>query len=111
GLLLNTTLRATRNVNVNTNYTWSHCIGDSTVGAVVANPGANYPHMDNRRLDRGNCTGDRRHLLNFTVVGQTPQFANSTIRRLATGGALAGIYKYLTSPPLFIAYGRDETSN
>ena len=71
GLLLNTTIRAARNVNMSANYTWSHCIGDATVGAAVANPGANYPHMDNRRLDRGNCTGDRRHLLNFTVVAAT----------------------------------------
>src|SRR5262245_1895763 len=111
GLLLNTTVRAARNVNVNANYTWSHCIGDATVGANVANPGANYPHMDNRRLDRGNCTGDRRQLLNFTVVGQTPQFANSTMRRLATGWTLSGIYRYSTGQPLSIASGLDQALN
>ena len=111
GLLLNTTVRATRNVNLNSNYTWSHCIGDATVGAVVANTGGNYPHMDNRRLDRGNCTGDRRHLLNFTVVAQTPQFGNSMMRRLATGWSLSGIYRYSTGQPLSIVSGLDQALN
>jgi hypothetical protein len=30
GLILNTTLRAARNVKIRANYTWSHCIGDAT---------------------------------------------------------------------------------
>jgi Carboxypeptidase regulatory-like domain len=111
GLLLNTTIRAARNMNINANYTWSHCIGDATVGANVANPGANYPHMDNRRLDRGNCLGDRRHLLNFTVVGRTPQFANPTLRRVGTGWSLSGIYRYSTGQPLTIASGLDQALN
>jgi len=111
GLLLNTTIRAARNMNMNANYTWSHCIGDATVGAVVANPGANYPHMDNRRLDRGNCAGDRRQLLNFTVVAQTPRFANSMMRRLATGWSVSGIYRYSTGQPLSIVSGLDQALN
>ena len=37
---------------INANYTWSHCIGDSTLGNNVINAPAYYPHQDNRRLDR-----------------------------------------------------------
>src|SRR6266571_1968075 len=108
GLLVNTALRAVRNVNINANYTWSHCIGDATVGNVVANPGANYPHLDNRRLDRGNCAGDRRHIVNLTVVAQTPRFANNTLRHVGTGWSLSAIYRYSAGQPLSIASGLDQ---
>ena len=105
---MNTALRAVRNVNINANYTWSHCIGDATVGNVVANPGANYPHLDNRRLDRGNCAGDRRHIVNLTVVAQTPRFANNTLRHVGTGWSLSAIYRYSAGQPLSIASGLDQ---
>jgi len=108
GLLLNTTLRAGRNVNISGNYTWSHCIGDATGGNGVPNPGSNYVHMDNRRLDRGSCTGDRRHIFNLTPVVQTPTFANPVLRRLGTGWTISTIYRYQTGQPLTVVSGLDQ---
>jgi hypothetical protein len=49
--------------------------------------------------------------LNFTVVAQTPQFANSMIRRLAAGWSLSGIYRYSTGQPLSIVSGLDQALN
>src|SRR5262249_2810253 len=43
GLLLDTRIRAGQNLNLNMNYTWSHCIGLSTI--TLLNPGANYLHQ------------------------------------------------------------------
>jgi hypothetical protein len=109
GLLLNSTFRAGRTLNMNANYTWSHCIGDQTNGNAVPNPGANYIHIDNRRLDRGNCAQDRRHLLNVTAVAQTPQFRNGTLRTIGTGWTMSAIYAYRSGAPLYVNSGLDNS--
>jgi hypothetical protein len=108
GLLLNARWRGGRNVNISANYTWSHCIGDATGGNGVPNPGSNYPHMDNRRLDRGACTGDRRQIFNLTPVLQSPNFTAPLLHALATGWTLSTIYRYQTGTPLTITSGLDQ---
>ena len=54
GLLLGTVWRATNNVDVNANYTWSHCIGNATNGALVP---ASGPEL---RASEQSCSGCRR---------------------------------------------------
>ena len=75
GMLLKTAWRATSSVTVNANYTWSHCIGEATNVDTVSNIAANYVHVNNRALDAGNCTWDRRNVFNLTVVARTPKFS------------------------------------
>lgn len=108
GLVLDTQWRASQGVTVVANYTWSHCIGDTTVGATVPNPGGNYDHLNNRALDRGNCVSDRRHIFNMTVVAQTPRFSNAMARRVGTGWTLSGLYKFTSGTPLTILTGQDR---
>jgi hypothetical protein len=108
GLLLTTQWKATRDLNVNANYTWSHCIGNAANGAGTPNPGTNYVHADNRALDRGNCLSDRRQLFNLTVVARTPKFSNKATRILASGWSLSAIYRYATGTPLTILSGLDQ---
>jgi Carboxypeptidase regulatory-like domain len=109
GLLLTIQRRAARGVNVGANYTWSHCLGDEYNAGGAA--GGGYLDPYNRRFDYGNCSSDRRRVLNLTAVADTPQFANPTLRLLATGWRLSGIYRNSTGSGLTIATGLDRRLN
>jgi hypothetical protein len=102
GLILAVQKRLSKGVSIDTNYTWSHCIGDLAIGQSTGNAGAGVVDPNNRRLDRGNCqsteiggtfSSDRRHIFNLSVVGQAPTFANPTLKTLVTGWQLASIYR------------------
>ena len=108
GLLLSSTWRQKSTMMINANYTWSHCVGDQTLGNNVVNSANNYPHQNNRRLDRGECAQDRRHLFNLTVVGRSPKFANRSTNRLAGGWTLSGIYRYQSPAPVTLLSGLDQ---
>jgi hypothetical protein len=111
GLLVNTTLRAGGSINVTANYTWSHCIGDLSLGHAIPTAPFVYPHVDNRRLDRGPCQGglaDRRHIFNLTSVLRTPRFSNPVVRRLGSDWTLSTIYRYQSGAPLSIGVGTDR---
>jgi len=129
GLLLNSSWRVGQSLNLAANYTWSHCIGLPAI--VLLNPGANYAHVAgqnngpvNRNLDVGNCGGpalgggnvgagalDRRHIVNLTLVYQTPKFAGRALRAAATGWTLSTIYTARTGQPLTIFTGFDNALN
>jgi hypothetical protein len=112
GMQLSVQRQARGGVTVNGNYTWSHCISDFADSASDG-PGASmgYVNPNNRRFDRGNCSSDRRHLLNLTTVAQTPQFQNTTLRAIATGWRLSGIYRFSTGAPLTVTAGTDRALN
>jgi hypothetical protein len=117
GMLLNTTWRPNSRVNINANYTWSHCIGDYIHGNNVPNPGANNFHYFNRALDRGNCgtsgfqgtSADRRHIFNITGVAETPRFSNRVTRAIASNWTTSVIYRYQTGSYLTISSGVDNS--
>jgi hypothetical protein len=108
GLLLNLRKRAAAGVTLNANYTWSHCIApfqDSANGGTGLSPTDQNIFPGNRDRGRGNCGSDRRHVLNTSVVAETPQFANPTLRVVGSGWRLAGIYSYSTGQYLHITAG------
>jgi hypothetical protein len=111
GMLLSVERRAARGITAGANYTWSHCIGTyaTLYGAMAIAPGDTFLDTSNR--DRGNCDSDRRQVLNLTSVGETPQFANPTVRILASGWRLSGIYRISTGSPLNILAGSDRALN
>src|SRR2546429_4714485 len=109
GLLLNLQRRAVRGVTIGGNYTWSHCITDfsASQSSGGGTPGTTYLDPNNRNFDRGNCDSDRRQLLNFTSVAQTPRFGNNTLRAAASGWRFSGIYRWSTGSYLTIRSGVD----
>jgi hypothetical protein len=117
GLLLNTTFRPGRNLNVNANYTWSHCIGEFISTTTPPNPGQNYNHLNNRTLDRGNCGAqvanldsvDQRHIFNLTAVAQMPAFQRKGIRTIGSGWTLSTIYQWRSGSYLNILSGIDNS--
>ena len=64
-----------------------------------------------RGKDRGNCAGDRRHIFNMTAVGETPRFANNTLRIVGTGWKLSGIFRRSTGSWLTVTPGTDRALN
>ena len=84
GLILAVQKRLSKGLSTSANYTWSHCIGDLTLGNSTGNAGGGYTIPNNRRYDRGNCqsveiggtfSSDRRQIFNWTTVYETPKFA------------------------------------
>jgi hypothetical protein len=113
GLILGLQKRLSRGVSMNINYTWSHCIGDAAVGNAVGVPGVIGLVVPTfRRQDRSNCisteitavlfSSDRRHVFNFTLVGEAPRFGNRALRTVVTGWQAAGIYRAQSAPWLTV---------
>jgi hypothetical protein len=116
GLILSAQKRLSSGISLNANYTWSHCIGDVPIGSLVGGNGGTYMDNNNRRRDRGNCfTGtldggqalDRRHILNFTAVLESPRFSDRTVRMVASGWRLSSSYRFLSASYLTAATGID----
>jgi hypothetical protein len=64
-----------------------------------------YPvHRD---WNRANCSSDRRHRVNSTVVVSTPQFANGVINAIASGWRVSSIYQWSTGSYLTVGAGSD----
>jgi len=109
GLLMSIQRRAAQGVNVGANYTWSHCIGDEPNANDTGVGGTGFLVPNDRARDRSNCvSSDRRHIFNMTVVASTPQFANTTLRHLASGWSVSGIYRLSTGQYLTILSGLDR---
>jgi hypothetical protein len=108
GMILSLQKRLSKGVSTSVNYTWSHCIGDFTQGGGIPNVGTGYLDPNNRRLDRGNCIADRRHLFNWTGVYETPRFENRVTRVALTGWRVSGLYRFSTGAPLTITTNLDR---
>jgi hypothetical protein len=106
GLVLSFQRRPVKGVGFSANYTWSHCISDYYLDiANSGNANAGWTDPNNRRYDRGNCTGgaeDRRHLFNLSGTAASPQFSNRTLRLIATGWQIAPIFRIMSGQALVI---------
>ena len=119
GLLVNARFRLGENVNLAGNWTWSHCIGLPITE--LNNAGATYlntPYQNNgpvnRHLDMGDCVAgslDIRHIVNVTLVVNTPKFSGTWARRLGTGWTLSTIVTYRSGIPYEAELGTDNALN
>jgi len=102
GMILSVARPLIKGVTMNANYTWSHCISDDRWGAggTTQNVAQTILNPLNYGYDRGDCNFDKRHIFNFTAVAMTPKFANRTVRMLASGWQLAGIWRYQSGAAL-----------
>jgi hypothetical protein len=108
GMLLSVRRRAASGVNINTNYTWSHCIGPmhgNGFGGTGFDPDTVYLDPNDRERTYGNCSQDRRHNFNFTVVARSPEFQNRTVQILASDWQLSTIYRVNSGTYLTIENG------
>jgi carboxypeptidase family protein/TonB-dependent receptor-like protein len=118
-LLLSTQKRMSHGVSFNANYTYSHCISDINAGSLVGGVGAGYLDPANHHFDRSNCqTGtldassanslDRRHLVNFTAVLETPHFSNHTLNTIASNWRLSNGYRVQSGSFMTVTTGLDR---
>jgi len=108
GLLLGLRKRAAKGITIDTNYTWSHCIGAyqaNEAGDTGANPDLPQPFPGNRDARVGNCLADLRHVFNLSSVLETPPFANNTLRIVASGWRLSPLYRYHTGTFINVVSG------
>ena len=104
-------------MNLDANYTWSHCIGDITQASSVGGVQAGLLDPNNRRFDRGNCQTptlagtqalDRRHILNFTAVLQAPRFQDRRLRVAASDWVLSSSLRILSGAYQTASTGIDQ---
>jgi hypothetical protein len=94
-------------VTFNSNYTWSHCIGDVFDQQPGLGGGSTPPY--NRRAYRGNCTGiDQRQQFVLNLVATSPKFTNSWTRRLLSDWQIAPILQIHGGQWLTITSGTDR---
>ena len=124
GLLLNGRLRLGQRVNLDGNYTWSHCVGlpiTTLTNLGAANPHGPYQNNgpNDRRLDMGDCTSsaaisslDLRHIANITLVATTPKYSvGSILNRLVSTWTFSTIFQARSGAPLTPAIGGDQAYN
>ena len=120
GLLLALQKRVSKGISLNANYTWSHCIGDITQASTVLGTLAGLNDANNRKYDRGNCQTptlagtqalDRRHIVNMTVVLESPRFDQKAMRLLATGWTFSTSYRFLSGAFQTVTTGVDRALN
>lgn len=106
GLILSVQKRFSKGVSAFANYTWSHCIGDLSIGDSTGNAGAGLAIPNNRAYDRSNCqsneiggtfSSDRRQIFNLNVVYQAPKFSNAWANHILSDWKLSGIYHYMSA--------------
>jgi hypothetical protein len=105
-----------KGVSANANYTWSHCVGDLTVGNSTGGAGAGLVNPNSRRYDRGNCqssqiggvfSSDRREIFKSTVVYETPKLSNRVENMFLSGWRVSGIYRAQSAPWLTVTTATD----
>jgi Carboxypeptidase regulatory-like domain len=116
GMILAIQKRLSKGLSTQANYTWSHCIGDLTIGNSTGNAGGGFIMPNNRRYDRGNCqsieiggtfSSDRRQIFNWTTVYETPKFSNHVTNLLASGWKFSGIYRAMSAPWVTVGLSTD----
>ena len=117
GLVLSVQRRPASGITLSGNYTWSHCITDTTPGGRMqfsTNANDSWINPDNRRFDRGNCwavAADRRHVFNLSAVAETPRFANRALNAAASGWRFSPIFRVLSGGYLSITTNQDRALN
>src|SRR6266478_1438883 len=91
------------------NYTWSHCISEADAGGDLGQASAMVMNPYSLRQDLGNCASDRRQIFNSSVIAQTPQFASTLLRRVASGWQVSGIITAQTGPWSSVTTGGDTS--
>ena len=121
GLLFSVQRRSARGIAASANYTLSRCEGLINQGQGPLNVATGYmkpisllnppSEAETQAIydsDKGQCSAWRKHIFNLTVSIESPQFTNTTVRALASGWRLSGIFRAASGDPLTITTGADR---
>jgi len=92
-----------RNSQLQSSYTWSHNISDTTLGYVGTSTALSDTY--NTRADRGNADFDRRHVFNVSWVYNTPtlQGSNAFVKGVAGGWETSSIVNIASGPAITVS--------
>jgi hypothetical protein len=110
GLKLSAQRRSASGVSLSANYTVSRCFGHR-MGDGIHQFAAGPTNPDDLDFDRGNCTQNRTHIANMTAGYQTPTFASTALRALASDWRISGILNASSGGWLTVTTGRDTALN
>jgi hypothetical protein len=119
GLLFSVQRRSAGGLTTSANYTVSRCEGLVSQGQGPLNVATGYsrpmsylnPPADLdavREIDRGRCDAWRKHIANLTASVETPEFASTAARMLASGWRLSGVFRAQSGQPLTVSTGADR---
>jgi hypothetical protein len=115
-MILDIKKQLSKGLSIGANYTWSHCIGDLTVGNSTGNAGAGLDIPNNRAYDRSNCqsaqiggtfSSDRRQIFNSSIVYQVPALSNRVENMFLSNWRVSGIYRAQSAAWLTISLPTD----
>jgi hypothetical protein len=101
-LLLSAQRRLTKGFSALANWTWSHCVSDPETTEIT---GPTYVNPGQRGFDRSNCSADRRHLVNVSLVANSPHLSNGLVNHIAGNWQLATIFRHQTGNYLTVTSG------
>jgi hypothetical protein len=97
--------RISSHYSVNTNYTLSKCMNDGDPQQFLD---PLYSHPGDPHADWGACAGDRRHVLNTTLVVNTPTFTSGAFKVWGSNWQASSLIQVLSGAPLNVTIGRDQ---
>jgi len=104
-LLLSLQRRLKNNLSVLSNWTISKCMSDPATteitGPTIVNPA-------DPNLDYSYCSSDRRHVVNLSVVVQTPEFEKPVVKAIFSDWQFSPIIRYQTGNRSSITTGVDN---
>jgi hypothetical protein len=109
GLLVTVNHRFSQNFTLLANYTWSHCLalgefgGELSSSRLISNP-------NNFSLDPGDCSFDVRHIINSSLVVNSPKFGNSITRTIVGDWQFSTILGYRTGNHFSVLGGTDSSA-
>jgi hypothetical protein len=110
GLKLSGERRSSNGLSLNGNYTWSYCFGvEMTPNQNQFGQGPTNP--DDFKMENGNCSFNRTHIVNVTTGYETPRFASRSLRLVASDWRVSGILTASSGSWLNITTGRDNALN
>ena len=105
GLLVSVQRRLEKNISVLANWTWSHCLSDPETTELT---GPTYLNQADRKGDRSNCSSDRRHLFNLSMVANTPKLSNRALNLVTSGWQVSAIVRRSTGNFGTVTTGADN---
>jgi hypothetical protein len=109
GLKLTGLRRGGSGLTLNGNYTWSRCFGTATPGS-FPQLSTGFTNPKDPSFDRGHCTQDRTHIVNFTMGYETPT-VGGVLGVLASHWRVSGILNANSGSWLNIITGQDNAGN
>ena len=104
GLLLNMQKRMSRNISFMSNFTWSHCLSEGSLGQDISN---RYQDPNYRHGDYGPCSTDRRKMFNSSFTLRTPKFGAPWVQAVAGNWQLSTIFTASTGTYGSVTVGKN----